>query len=180
MSLLLKQHRFTQGPQTSVRRPHVVDCVVTSDIHSMFILDCPSAWLWVSIVKNPDAPSKCWKEDRWLVNSGYIQYGNLKVFITWSDTAWVHYFGGYGYDDAPTSKDNPLCWALNLVWKCLLVCLSGRLTIRSQFFETSQVKMSTPYPEIFCTLYKFVPLSDFHYNQAHSPKTTIFPWTSHE
>ena len=33
----------------------------------MFMLDCPSLWLSVSNVKNPDAPSKHWKEDRLLV-----------------------------------------------------------------------------------------------------------------
>ena len=46
----------------------MVVCVgKTRMIHPMFMLDCPSPWVWVGIVKNPDVPSKRWKEDRWLV-----------------------------------------------------------------------------------------------------------------
>ena len=56
-------HRRIHGPQTYVRRPWLI--VSINFGYSMH--DCPSAWLLVSIVKNPDAPSKCWKEDRWLL-----------------------------------------------------------------------------------------------------------------
>ena len=43
----------------------VVDRVCkTSDIYSKFMLGCPSEWLSANIVKNPDAPAKCWKEGR--------------------------------------------------------------------------------------------------------------------
>ena len=61
--ILTKHHRRIHGPQTYVRRPWLI--VSINFGYSMH--DCPSAWLLVSIVKNPDAPSKCWKEDRWLV-----------------------------------------------------------------------------------------------------------------
>ena len=59
-------HRRTHGLQTYVRRPWLIVSVNLIFIQCSCLI-APSAWLWVSIVKNPDAPSKLWTEDRWLV-----------------------------------------------------------------------------------------------------------------
>ena len=53
-------------------------------IHSMFMLHCPSAWLWVSILKNPDAPSKRWEEDRWF--GYYVALFKVQTYkFSWHD-----------------------------------------------------------------------------------------------
>ena len=61
----------------------------------MFTLHCPSEWICVSIVMNPDAPSKRWL----LVLRDFIQCANIKVLITRSITVSVQKFGGCRYDD---------------------------------------------------------------------------------
>ena len=53
-------HGRIHGPQAYVRRPWLI----VSINFGYSTHDCPSGWLLVSIVKNPDVPSKCWKEDR--------------------------------------------------------------------------------------------------------------------
>ena len=68
----------------------VVDCIgklgYSFSVHAWL----PLCVALSQIVKNPDAPSKRWKEDRWLAITWFIQYAKLQVIITWSITASVH------------------------------------------------------------------------------------------
>ena len=75
--------RGTHGPRTYVPRLWLIDLVklgYSFNVH---------AWLpfciaiWICIVKNPDAPFKCWKQDRWLV----IKW----LSSVWCTSLFLHY-----------------------------------------------------------------------------------------
>ena len=93
--------RRTHALQTYTRRWWFIVLVNLWYSFNISIPDCPSAWLWVSIVKNPDAlkfPNTGKKIADWLLG-GSIQCANIQVLITWSIMAAVHKFGSCGYDD---------------------------------------------------------------------------------
>ena len=143
--------------------------------------DCLSAWLWVSIVKNPDAPSKRWKEDRWLVD--FIRCANIQVLLARSTTACVHKFGGCGYDDG----------AHILVYTCTPLTIHDHYHIsiltrtrtyhvQASIYHGTHIKPTPLYVCMRAHGYKPIQARDIPYTHQHTTHINIpnTYWLTHD
>ena len=110
-------HRHTKGPWTYVRRLWLMKFMklgYSFNVHAWLPL-CVA--IWIGIVKNPDAPSKCWKEGRRLV----ITRLYLMWLLTRSHNMINHSLcvlvRGSGYDDHGLRALVRGLWVWRWSWK---------------------------------------------------------------